>query len=275
MPSPVADRFRRWALAEAPALPVARFRTAFALVWLLYDVLDLWCLGTARIHNWLATETPPRLLAVLLGLIACEVVMLVGEPLVLVVPATVTAAWIRALEWRDFVRLNDFAYFAVTAIILAHARPTGSLFARRPTTRMVPRWPRDVLVWQAAWIYFATGLMKLNPSWLSGRHLYVRLQYLEHAFGWPFPPPLVWCADTLPCDAALGWIGVLGELTLALLLVFYPRRRVVGPLVVGIHTFGALATNVWFFGPSLIAQVILLTDPVYSRDGEAQAPRRP
>ena len=36
-----------WVEAEAPHARVARFRRAFALVWLVYDLLDLVLGGTA------------------------------------------------------------------------------------------------------------------------------------------------------------------------------------------------------------------------------------
>jgi hypothetical protein len=268
MPSAAADRFKAWVAADAPAAPVARFRVAFAAIWLVYDLLDLWTCGTARIDDWLGTGSPPGLVALQAALIACELAVVVGAPARLVPGAMLVAAVLRAIEWNTYLRLNDFAYFAVTALILAHARAPS----REPSRDAVgPRWPRDVLVWQAAWIYFATGLMKLNPTWLSGRHLYVRLEYLRTAFGWHYPEMAIRCADSLPCDAALAWCGVGAELLLAALLVLRPGRRLVAPLVVGIHTFGALATNVWFFGPSLIAQVTLLADKGW---GERPA-RRP
>ncbi len=252
MPSPATERFVAWAHAEGDAAPLVRFRRAFAAIWLVYDLLDLTTCGTARIHDWLGTGSPARLVALQAGLVACEMVMLVGRPANLVATFTIAAAVLRGLEWREFLRLNDFAYFAVIALILAHAETGG---VRRART---PRWPRDVLVWQAAWIYAATGLMKLNPTWLSGRHLFVRLEYLR-ALGWPYPAVVARCADALPCDATLAWLGVGAELALAILLVVRPRRWLVTPLAVGIHAFGALATNVWFFGPSLVAQVALLT----------------
>ena len=55
--------------------------------------------------------------------------------------------------------------------------------------------------------------------------------------------------------------GAMAELSLGALLLVRPRRRIVLPLALGIHIFGALMTNVWFFGPSLIAQIAFLTAP--------------
>jgi hypothetical protein len=232
MPSTAAERFRSWVAAESSAAPLVRFRVAFGAIWLAYDLTDVLGSGTARIHNWLGTTAPPVLLL---------------------------AALLRAAEWQTYLHLNDFAYYAVTALILAHARAPGGLLGMPLADMRAPRWPRDVLVLEAAWIYFATALMKTNPTWLSGKHLFVRLEYMR-ALGWPYPDVVERCADSLRCDGALAAMGVLAELTLAGLLVLHPRRRLVTPIALGIHVVGALATNVWFFGPSLVAQVALLTD---------------
>ncbi len=265
MASAAADRFRTWVERDGPARPVAWFRMAFALVWLAYDVLDLWLSGTAHIHNWLRVEAPTGLVGLQVGLIVCELSMVLGEPVGYGAAAPLLAAGLRAAEWTLYLHLNDFAYFTVTALILAQARDTGGLLHLPARTTRVPRWPRDLLVYQAAWTYLATGLMKLNATWLSGRHLFVRLEYVRGVLGWRFPDAMSRCADSLACDAGLAWAGVTAELSLGALLLLRPRRAWVAPLVVGIHTFGALATNVWFFGPSLVAQVTLLTGGEYTR----------
>jgi hypothetical protein len=254
-----ASRLRVWAQRETAAAPLVRFRVAFASIWLLYDVLDVTLSGTARLHNWAAPSAPLGLVAIQLGLIVGEALMVLGAPGAFVAPATLMAAALRGVEWYAYFPLNDFAYCALTALILAHVSAPGGALRMPASAAQTPRWPRDVLVLQAAWIYFATGALKLNPEWLSGRHLFVRLQYLHEALGWHYPVTVLRCADSLPCDATLAILGVVAELTLAALLVLRPRRRIVAPLAVAIHAFGALATNVWFFGPSLVAQVAFLT----------------
>ena len=260
MPSSVADRFRAWASRLEPASTLVRFRMAFGAIWLVYDVIDLLGSGTARITDWLGTTAPSGLVFLQLGLIACELLMVLGEPVAFAAPATLVAALLRGLEWRTYLRLNDFAYYAVTALILGHSGARGGLFRPPAEGSTARRWPRDVLVLQAAWIYFATGLLKLNPSWLSGRHLFVRLEYLHSVLAWPYPGLMNRCAEALPCDAVLAWTGVMGELSLACLLAFHRRRRFALPLAIMIHGFGGLGTNVWFFGPSLVAQIACLTD---------------
>jgi hypothetical protein len=260
MLSAAADRFRAWVAADTRAAPLVRFRVAFGVIWGVYDVLDLAGSGTARIHDWIGTTAPAGLVSLQLGLIACELVMVLGGPVGWAPVAALVAVVLRAVEWHTYLELNDFLYYAVTALILAQARGPGGLLRMPAKDALVPRWPRDVLVLQAAWIYFATALLKMNHTWLSGRHLFVRLEYMRAAFGWPYPDVVNRCADSLSCDAALATMGVLAELTLACLLIVRPRRWLVTPLAIGIHLFGALATNVWFFGPSLVAQVAFLTE---------------
>jgi hypothetical protein len=270
MPSAALERFTAWVQREEPGDALARFRVAFAGIWLVYDVLDLSLGGTAHCLNWAASEAPSGLVGLQVGLILFEASLLLGWPGGVARPVTFMAAWARGLEWWLYFRLNDFAYYAVTAVILAHAQPEYRfLRAKGPLPAVAPRWPRDLLLLQAGWIYFATALMKANPTWLSGRHLYVRLEYLRYAFGWPFPGLVNRCADSLGCDAVLALFGIMGELTLAVLLVLRPRRWLTTPLVVGIHFFGAMATNVWFFGPSLIAQVGLLSRPGWGPKDES------
>jgi len=265
---PFLSSFEAWVAADTRGLPMVQFRTAFAAVWLVYDFLDLTLHATERLRNWASLEPTLGLAGLQAGLVVCELVMLLGAPLGAVRPAMALAAALRGAEWFFYFRLNDFAYYAVTALLLAHTRATGSVFgAARPASdrpslpSMIPRWPVDVLLFETAWIYFATGLMKLNDTWLSGRHLWVRLQYLGMAHDWPFPTLFHRCADSLPCDSVMAYMGVGGELTLALLLAARARRLFVVLLALGIHGFGAIGTNVWFFGPSLIAQVFFLSAP--------------
>jgi hypothetical protein len=260
MLSAAAERFRRWVARDGPASPLIWFRVAFGAIWLVYDLSDLLGSGTAHIYDWLGTTPPTELVLLQLGLIACEVALVTGKPSGLAPAVALVAALLRAVEWHTYLGLNDFAYYAVTALILAHVRAEGGLLCIPSADARTPRWPRDVLVLEAAWIYFATALLKANPTWLSGRHLFVRLEYLRAALDWPYPDVVNRCADSLRCDGALAALAVLSELTLACLLVLRPRRRLVAPLAIVIHGVGALVTNVWFFGPSLVAQVALLTD---------------
>src|SRR6185295_17654040 len=111
------------------------------------------------------------------------------------------------------LRLNDFYYFIVVALLLSQL-PTG--WRRR---RPIPRWVRDALRWQTAWIYLATGALKLNTAWLSGGHLRVRHAYLAEVVGWPYPRALVPWLSHLGVNAGLAWTAAIAEIALGALIV--------------------------------------------------------
>jgi hypothetical protein len=261
----LADRFRRWALAKTDAGPIARFRIAFAAVWLAYDALDLVTRGTAACSRWYEApdHAPRQIVLVQVGLIACEIALLLGFRVGL---AAMVAVFLRYLEWDTFLRLNDFQYFMVTALILAWTRDTGGILKPAWEGVRVPAWPREVLILQAAWMYTATALLKCSPAWLDGGQLFVRHQYLA-ARGWPFPGFYLRWVSSLGFNAGLARMAVAGELALAFLLVFHRRRALVVPLSVAIHGFAALSSNVWFFGASCVAQVALLVGDAPTRRG--------
>jgi hypothetical protein len=255
------ERLRAWVARETAGWNLRAFRIAFAAIWLLYDSLDLAGSSTARLVDWSAIKAPARLASTQAGLIVCELcLVLVGGRWVL--PVGACAVILRAVELSHY-HLNDFAYYIVTMAVLAHTRGPGLLAWRdragEAGEERAARWPRDVLVWQVGWMYLATGLLKLNPSWLSGGHLLVRFRYLA-ALDWPYPTFIRHCTDSLGCDHALAIAGATAELGLGVLLLLRPERRIVLPLAIAIHGFGALMTNVWFFGASLVAQVGLLAE---------------
>jgi hypothetical protein len=247
MGSTVRARIERWAAQTVPGGPVARFRVAFAGIWLLYDALDLAYGGTA-VQQWIGlTPHPvPLLAAIQVGLIAAEAALLVGvRPRV----SALAAFALRALEAYLFFRLNDFYYFCVIALILAHCRMDGG---------DEPRWPVDLLLWQTGWMYFATASLKLSRVWLSGGHLFVRHAYLASAHDWPYPTFYRTFVSTLAGNAVLAWAGVALEFTLAYLIFSRRSKRLAVAAAIGVHGFAAVALNVWFFGASMTAQVALL-----------------
>jgi hypothetical protein len=111
---------------------------------------------------------------------------------------------------------------------------------------------------QFAWVYLATGLLKLNPDWLGGGHLYVRTQYLWTSHGWPYPAPLEALLSSVAADAWLARIGASFELALGVVLAIRRPYWLAAGLVVAIHSFGTMLTNVWFFSASMIAGVLIL-----------------
>lgn len=255
MPSTVVERGRRWLDEEIDDPGLLRFRSVFGAIWLAYDVGDLLCGGTATAAWWPAgvLGAPYLLQALQVGLIACELGMVRGSPAVI---APLLAAALRGFEAYWFFRLNDFYYFIVIALLLSQV-PAGAGWRRRPAIR-VPGWLSRALRWQTAWIYLATGILKLNTAWLSGGHLYVRHRYLAEVVGWPYPRALVpWLSD-LRVDSGLAWGAAIAEIVLGALVAAGRPRAVIVAISVAIHTFGALGTNVWFFGASMVAQVTLL-----------------
>jgi hypothetical protein len=255
MPSTVLERLRRWVDHEVDDAGLLRFRSAFGLVWLVYDVCDLLCAGTATSGWWLAgvVGAPHSLKLLQLGLIACELAMVCGS---FAFVAPLAAAALRGAEAYRFVRLNEFFYFIVVALLLSQV-PAGA-GSRRAHAVRVPGWVHDALRWQTAWIYLASGFFKLNTAWLSGGHLHVRHAYLAEVVGWPYPRALVpWLTDPA-VDARLAWVAAGSELLLgALVAAGRPAAGIVA-LAVAIHAYGALGTNVWFFGASMVLQVVLL-----------------
>lgn len=254
MSSPATDRFRRWLDATVDASPLRRFRFGFALVWFAYDALDLAYRGTARCSAPFAAQFLPLsgLVNLQSGLLAAELLLLTGyfaRPLLLL------AALLRGAEAFQYLRLNDFYYFSLTALLL-------SMSDCGRDDKVAHRWIHDVLRWQTGWVYLATALMKCNPEFLHGGHLYVREHYNMHALHWPYPAIYQRCMDSMACNSALSWGGVLAELSLGALLLTGKQRWAAVALACGIHTFGALATNVWFFGPSIVLQVYFAMVPL-------------
>lgn len=244
-----AERFARWTRAEIPGDGVRRFRIAFASIWLLYDVLDLCLKGTA-INQWIGGARLPvaGLTALQLGLIAAEAGLLWGRR---ARPCAFAACVLRAAEAYFYFRLNDFYYFSVVALILSQCRLDRD-GAREPA------WTRDVLLLQAAWMYFATGLLKTSAAFLSGGHLYVRHQYLLTALNWPYPAFYRNFVSTLAGNALLARLGLLGEFSLAALIALRAPKRPTVALAIALHLFAAVALNVFFFGASMVAQLAFL-----------------
>jgi hypothetical protein len=230
-----------WVEAEAPHDRVARFRRAFALIWLVYDLLDLVLGGTAATLDLPAGHRPPLLTVCQLGLVCVQVGMALGRPTAPLFAAM--AVVLRAFELTIFP-FNDFYYYIVVCLLL--------------TIPGNPRWRHDVLLLQTGWIYAATALLKVNADWLSGGHLFVRAGYLWNAGGWPHIGAFRACSESLDCTGILAKGAIAGELLLAALLFVRRGRPLAIVLAVGIHLFAALMLNVWFFGASMVAQVALL-----------------
>jgi len=298
MLSTVLERFTRWIDAPDEDDRVRIFRRVFAALWLAYDLTDLAWGMTERSRNWFPHPREGGLVALQLALVASGGMLVLGRN---VWAFGMAAAVARGIEARRFFSLNDFHFASVIYLLLAHSEggpfvrqansaiaarpPDGPIAAdsaesfmaarpgRRAAGRAAPKWVRDVLLVQLAWIYLATGVLKLNPDWLGGGHLFVRTQYLA-LVGWPYPEPLARALGHLAVDATLAKLGAVLEIALGLVLLARRGYRLGVGLALGIHGVGTLLTNVWFFSASMIAAVaLLLPQARFIRRASRQSPR--
>jgi hypothetical protein len=243
--SSVLASFARWTERETSPRRIVRFRIAFALVWLAYDVADIAFGGTAlgMLGPMAVDGVRPRgFVALQVALVASEVGLLAGVR----TPWFAAAACVlRSVIALRFTAENDFLYFIVTAFLLSAADADGPPLGK-PKAR-VRRWPEDALLYELAWIYVSTAVLKLSTAWLSGDTLYVRTRYLA-SIGWPLP------AFAPRINVVLAAVAVAAELVLAALIVTR-RRRAALAVSVAVHGFAALATDVWFFGASMVCQI--------------------
>jgi len=251
------ERFEPWLDARDDGRAVATFRRVFALIWVLYDVIDLAGGMTERARVWFPHDRSP-------GLVSLQGVLIVsGGALALgrfVWASGMIAAGARAAEAFVYFPLNDFFFASVMVLLLAHSDggPFANEAGARGQPRQRPRWVRDVLLLQLGWIYVATGVLKLNPDWLDGGQLFVRTQYLAISHGWPYPAGLSRALASLPFDARLSQAGAASEIALGAVMLVRGPYWIAASLAIGIHLFGALVTNVWFFPASMAAGVLLL-----------------
>jgi hypothetical protein len=243
-------------LDESASARVAIVRAVFAAIWVLYDAIDLAWGMTERERVWFPHDRSQGLIAVQVVLIVSGVMLALGR---YVWASGMVAAIARTSEAFVFFSLNDFFFGSVVYLLLAHS--SGGPFDKSPC----PKWVRDALIFQLGWIYVVTGLLKLNPDWLDGGQIFVRTQYLAVSHGWPYPEPMVRALASLSFDAKLSWLGAAGEITLGALMFARGPYWLAAVLAVGIHAFGALITNVWFFPASMAAGVLLLLPRTHSR----------
>jgi hypothetical protein len=249
VPERVAARVERWLAAEDDGDSVAMFRRVFASIWVVYDVVDLTWGMTERSRIWFPHDREGGLAALQIVLVVSGVLLALGRS---VWTFGMIAATARGVEAFYYFSLNDFFFASVVYLVLAHSSGGPFQSGRRP------RWVRDTLIVQLAWIYLTTGILKLNPDWLDGGQLFVRTQYLWTSQSWPYPAFLEKALSSVAIDARLSQLGALGEISLGIVLFARRPYWLAAALVVAIHGFGALVTNVWFFSASMAAAVLLL-----------------
>jgi hypothetical protein len=247
--STARDRFARWLDADDDGDALRTYRRVFAAIWVAYDVVDLVWGMTERSRIWFPHERSADLVALQAVLVASGAMLALGR---FVWISGMVAALARGAEAFGYFALNDFFFASVVYLILAHSDggPWGR--GRRP------RWVRDTLLAQLAWIYVATGILKLNPDWLDGGQLFVRSQYLWTGQNWPYPAVVEKALSSVAVDARLAQAGAMSEIALGVVLFARRPYWLAAALVLGIHGFGALVTNVWFFSASMAAGVLIL-----------------
>jgi hypothetical protein len=264
----VLERFIGWVDAEDTLngrAGVRAFRMAFASIWLVYDVLDIGLGATERALDWYPHARDPGLVVVQLVLVASGAMLLWGRG---VWAFGMTAAAARAVEGLVYFPLNDFFVGSVFLLLIAHS--TGGPFreGRRP------KWVHDALLAQLAFIYAATAVLKMNPDWLGGGHLYVRTQYLFVGAKWPYPEWLEQRFANPGFDALLSQAAIVSEVLLACVLLARRPYWLGAALTVAVHGFGAFITNVWFLSATMIASVLCLLPRGEGGDA-AQSERAP
>lgn len=303
------SRLKRWWAAwvellsiREPGTSLARFRIAVGLV-ILYslssmiaaDLVEVMWIDAA--YGGLQTLDASHWLVALLGGRTLDTAwFLVGSGLVL---ATLLVA---GLGGRLTVLCTLQVYYAIVTakstlaggydtliinalwmLLLAESTATLSLDCRRRTgrwtsSRLVPAWPRYLVILQLLVVYGSTGLYKLSPVWTPGGDL--------SALYWVFQDP-TWRRFDMDFTASVFWITQLATamtwwwevLAPVMLLVFWFRytrerggrvrrwfnrfdlRKPWAAIGIGLH-LGILAMlNVGPFSPISLAYYLCLVPP--------------
>jgi hypothetical protein len=251
-------KLQRLAHQHAPT-PLIKLRVALAAVWLVYDCIDL-CLSKT------ATQFIEPSPALRLKFILLQAILIISQWCIVrgkkPQQMCAVAAAARLMEYSLF-HLNDFGYDFIM-LLLCCTVPTDV------STKNNAAWHRSLqplFVLQTAYLYFATALLKLGPTWLGGGDLFVRQMYMLHVQAWPYPELYSQCVSSMACNQILALSGVTSEFLLSAALLCWallPRtQRIAKYIAIGvccaIHGFAAISDNVWFFGLSMVLQVACLT----------------
>jgi len=303
------SRLKRWWAAwvellsiREPGTSLARFRIAVGLV-ILYslssmiaaDLVEVMWIDAA--YGGLQTlDTSHWLVALLGGRTVDTAWILVGSGLVL---ATLLVA---GLGGRLTVLCTLQVYYAIITakstlaggydtlitnalwmLLLAESTATLSLDCRRRTgrwvsSRLVPAWPRYLVILQLLVVYGSTGLYKLSPVWTPGGDL--------SALYWVFQDP-TWRRFDMDFTASVYWITQLATavtwwwevLAPVMLLVFWFRytherggrvrgwfnrfdlRKPWAAIGISLHLGILVMLNVGPFSPISLAYYLCLVPP--------------
>jgi len=303
------SRLKRWWAAwvellsiREPGTSLARFRIAVGLV-ILYslssmiaaDLVEVMWIDAA--YGGLQTLDASHWLVALLGGRTVDTAwILVGSGLVL---ATLLVA---GLGGRLTVLCTLQVYYAIITakstlaggydtlitnalwmLLLAESTATLSLDCRRRTgrwvsSRLVPAWPRYLVILQLLVVYGSTGLYKLSPVWTPGGDL--------SALYWVFQDP-TWRRFDMDFTASVYWITQLATamtwwwevLAPVMLLVFWFRytderggrvrgwfnrfdlRKPWAAIGISLHLGILVMLNVGPFSPISLAYYLCLVPP--------------
>lgn len=242
----MAQSHMKHLIANKPAW--VQLRMLFACIWLLYDVLDV-IMGATAMST--ASQYRGLLLFVQLVLVIAQIAIVTN-----IQPRSMTALALCARGIEAYIfSLNDFLYLCVMTYLFVLAEYVPYL------------WWQKIAIWQTAWIYLATAILKINPPFLSGIDFFVRANYqVVSRAHLPYPAFYKQWIQSLAFNQYLAWGCVIAEMMLAVLLVILASRstwrmragRWAVVLCCMIHIYAALTFNVWFFGASMIAQVGML-----------------
>jgi hypothetical protein len=234
-----------------PGTSLARFRIAVALV-VLYALLSMiaadlvevmWVdaryggLQTLSTRHWLVTLLGGRTPAAAWTLVGSGLVLasLLAVGLGGRLTALLTLQVYYALTSAQGTLAGGYDTLATNALwilVLAESTATLSLDCRRRTgrftsDRLVPAWPRYLVILQLVVVYCATGLHKLSPVWTPGGDC--------SALYWVFQEPtwrrfdMSWTAWVFPltqlATAVTWWWEVLAPLLLVVYWARYTAER--------------------------------------------------
>jgi len=121
--------------------------------------------------------------------------------------------WLRRRKLRKHGRLSDRGGPGDGAgVAPSREHPTGL----EAVYRLVPSWPRKLLMLQLATIYLTTGLLKNGGMWLSGDSLYYAMN-LDHFYRLP-PQYLASIAGTTVLRA-MTWAVKVGQMAFPIVIV--------------------------------------------------------
>lgn len=253
----MGERFRSWTTSTIDASRFLLLRKIFTAIWILYDVSDLLLHGATTV-GWRLHGSPLIQYYTIL-----QIVLVIFETAIffsfhprLFAFACLLCRGCIASYWP----LNDFLFYCIIMLIFSLCKTEH---------QRVSKWPIDVLNAQIAWVYFSTAVLKINPAWMTGGGLYVRIQEAKMFLGRAYPQFIESIFSDLTYLSILARIAIIGELAVSLLLLYClttPNanryaRYLLCFLVCCIHIFAAITVNVLFFGAVMISMVVILNFP--------------